>query len=226
MTETKKFPIPTQEQEDIEEALGAIWHQFEEGKRKKSIIISVMEEGVSHESFSRLLNEGYAVEKGDEVALTPKGEQLAKDITRRHRLAERLLTDVLSLDQHVVDPNACQLEHIISVEVSESICSLLGHPRECPHGLAIPPGACCAKAVDVVEPIVVSLDKMHPGDDGKIAYVLLQDHPELHKLLSLGVVPGSPIHLHQTFPTFVVNLGDAQLALEEAIAKSIYVRRG
>jgi DtxR family transcriptional regulator, Mn-dependent transcriptional regulator len=225
MTENKKFPLPTHEQEDLEEALGLVWHRFERGIRKKSGIVPGLEETVGPQIYGLLVREGYVREEGDALVLSPAGEALAKDITRRHRLAERLLTDVLSLEHGAVDPNACQLEHILSREVSESICTLLGHPKECPHGSQIPDGECCRRAESRLEPIVVSLDKMSAGEEGKIAYMLLQNHPELHKLLSLGVVPGTQVRLHQTFPTYVLELGESQLALEESVAKNIYVRK-
>jgi DtxR family Mn-dependent transcriptional regulator len=225
MTENKKFPIPTAEQEDIEEALGVIWHRAERGIHAKNAILPVLEEGVSGRIYDLLKQRSYVHESGGDVRLTADGESLAKDITRRHRLAERLLTDVLSLDTQAVDPNACQLEHIISPEVTESICTLLGHPVECPHGSRIPQGDCCKRAESRLEPIVVTLDKMKAGDEGKIAYLRLQDHPELHKLLSLGLIPGTQMHLHQTYPTFVLQVGENQLALEEAIARNIYIRR-
>lgn len=225
MTDEKKFPIPTAEQEDIEEALGVIWHKFEGSVRSKAAILPVLEEGVDAGIYPLLVKRGFVKEVGADLALSPEGEALAKDITRRHRLAERLLSDVLSLDQKAIDSNACQLEHIISPEVSESICTLLGHPKQCPHGERIPQGDCCGRAESRVEPIVLSLDKLLAGDEGRIAYVLLQEHPELHKLLSLGVVPGTQVHVHQTFPTFVLQLGENQLALEESVARNIYIRK-
>jgi DtxR family transcriptional regulator, Mn-dependent transcriptional regulator len=225
MTDEKKYPIPSAEQEDIEEALGVIWHKFEGNVRAKSAILPVLESGVDGGIYPLLLKRGYITESGGDVVLSAEGEKLAKDITRRHRLAERLLSDVLSLEQKAIDINACQLEHIISPEVSESICTLLGHPRQCPHGERIPEGGCCRRAEDRVEPIVLPLDKLVAGEEGRIAYVLLQDHPELHKLLSLGVVPGTPVHLHQTFPTFVLQIGENQLALEESVARNIYIRK-
>ncbi len=225
MTQEKKYPIPSQEQENIEEALSAIWHQFEIGVREKDRIFAVLEEGVSLEAFPVLVRRKLAREENSKIVLTEEGEALAKDVTRRHRLAERLLTDVLALSEQAVDPNACQLEHIISPEVAESICSLLGHPGECPHGSPIPPGKCCRSASDTIEPIIVSLDKLESGEKGKIAYLLLQSHPELHKLLSLGVVPGTHFSLHQTFPTHVIEVGETTLALEKEIAENIFVRR-
>lgn len=225
MTETQKFPIPSNEQEDLEESLGLIWQKGEAGEKRKESILPALSASVGQEMFAKLLRDGYLREEGPVLSLTPSGEKLGRDITRRHRLAERLLTDVLSLDRSAVDPNACQLEHILSQEVSESICTLLGHPQECPHGSPIPQGDCCQRAEKQLTPIVVSLDKMQAGEKGKIAYLLLHHHPELHKLLSLGVVPGTQVQVHQTYPTFVLDLGESQLALEEQVASNIYVRR-
>ena len=225
MTTEKKYPIPTPEEEDIEESLGVIWHRFEEGVRDKRSILPILEEGVNPQIYSRLLSLNFVREKGEEITLTEEGEKLARDITRRHRLAERLLSDVLALHSHLIDPNACKLEHIISLEVADSICTLLGHPAECPHGSPIPKGACCESVAETVEPIIASLDKFSAGSKGKIAYLALQNHPDLHRLLSLGLVPGTLFNLHQTFPTHVIEVGETTIALEQEIAEKIFVRR-
>jgi putative ABC transport system ATP-binding protein len=80
------------------------------------------------------------------VELTDRGRKKAADIIRRHRLAERLFTDSLALDSETeIEQQACKFEHILSPEATDKICTFLGHPRTCPHGAPIPPGACCAK---------------------------------------------------------------------------------
>jgi putative ABC transport system ATP-binding protein len=80
------------------------------------------------------------------VELTPRGRQRAADVIRRHRLAERLFTDSLALDsESEIEQQACKFEHILSPEATDKICTFLGHPRTCPHGAAIPPGACCGR---------------------------------------------------------------------------------
>lgn len=226
MTTEKKFPIPSKEQEDVEEALGAIYHQWEENVVDKKTILPIIEESVSGEIYGKLIEKRLIGEENGNVVLTPEGERLAKDITRRHRLAERLLSDVLALNSQAIDPNACQLEHILSKEVAESICTLLGHPKECPHGQAIPAGDCCEKVVDHLAPIIASLSTVEPGSKGKIAYLALQHHPDLHRLLSLGLIPGTVFSLHQTFPTYVLEVGETTLALEKEIAEKIFVRHG
>jgi putative ABC transport system ATP-binding protein len=80
------------------------------------------------------------------VELTDRGRKKAADIIRRHRLAERLFTDSLALDSETeIEQQACKFEHILSPEATDKICTFLGHPRTCPHGAPIPPGACCGK---------------------------------------------------------------------------------
>jgi DtxR family Mn-dependent transcriptional regulator len=225
MTERQKFPIPSAEREDVEEALGLLWYQREAGVSDVATLRAALTAAGSPEGLDRLVRHGFVREEGGQIVLTSSGDELARDVTRRLRLAERLLTDVLSLDRNAVDPNACVLEHTISPEVTESICTLLGHPVECPHGHAIPPGDCCGRNDGRLSPIVVPLSRLAVGESGRVAYLQLKDHPELHRLLALGVIPGAPVHLHQNFPAFVVEVGETQLALESSIAARIFVRR-
>jgi hypothetical protein len=81
------------------------------------------------------------------VEFTERGRRKAEDIIRRHRLAERLFTETLNMDNETeIEQQACKFEHILSPEATERICSFLGHPRTCPHGSPIPEGTCCTKA--------------------------------------------------------------------------------
>jgi Mn-dependent DtxR family transcriptional regulator len=78
------------------------------------------------------------------VEFTARGRRRAEDVIRRHRLAERLFTDSLAMDNEAeIEQQACRFEHILSPEATDKICSFLGHPRTCPHGAPIPPGPCC-----------------------------------------------------------------------------------
>ncbi|MGB8475202.1 MAG: ATP-binding cassette domain-containing protein [Candidatus Acidiferrum sp.] len=78
-----------------------------------------------------------------EAELTPGGSRRARDVVRRHRLAERLFKDTFSIADSEVHTQACKFEHIISPELDQRICTFLGHPKTCPHGNPIPPGDCC-----------------------------------------------------------------------------------
>lgn len=77
------------------------------------------------------------------VHLTDFGARRARDVVRRHRLAERLFRDTFSVDDSEAHMQACKFEHIISPELDQRICTFLGHPKTCPHGNPIPPGDCC-----------------------------------------------------------------------------------
>src|SRR5579864_5823887 len=81
--------------------------------------------------------------RNGEVDLTPEGSRRARDVVRRHRLAERLFKDTFSVEDSEARNQACKFEHIISPELDQRICSFLGHPKTCPHGNPIPPGECC-----------------------------------------------------------------------------------
>jgi putative ABC transport system ATP-binding protein len=78
-----------------------------------------------------------------EVRLTEYGSRRARDVVRRHRLAERLFKDTFSIDDSEAHTQACKFEHIISRELDQRICTFLGHPKTCPHGNPIPAGDCC-----------------------------------------------------------------------------------
>jgi len=75
-------------------------------------------------------------EKG--VCLTDEGNRMAKKVVRRHRLSERLLTDILGFKWDEVHEEACRLEHAISPEMEDRIAQSLGNPKTCPHGHPIP----------------------------------------------------------------------------------------
>jgi putative ABC transport system ATP-binding protein len=84
-----------------------------------------------------------ASSNGSEVRLTESGTRRARDVIRRHRLAERLFTDTFAIGDTEAHQQACRFEHIITPELDQRICSFLGHPKTCPHGNPIPPGPCC-----------------------------------------------------------------------------------
>ncbi len=209
----------------IEEALTIIWEERERKIADKGAIVKRFLESISEDVSQNLLNEGFALIEKDTIKFSDKGESKARDIIRRQRLAERLLMDVLEVGRKEVDSSACALEHILSKEVEESICTLLGHPKECPHGLSIPYGACCEKAKGLIESIVIPLTRLKVSETGKIVYVLTREHPQLHRLMSFGIVPGARIKLHQIYPSVIIQVEETQVALEEEIAREIYIKK-
>lgn len=212
-------------QQDIEEVLSIIWETAEREIATLSKIKEAVAKTVKPDILQDLVNDNLIEIKDEKISFSEAGHKLVKDIIRRQRLAERLLYDVLEVPPGESDSQACAFEHIISKEVEKSICTLLGHPKQCPHGSTIPPGDCCKLAANTIESIVVSLDKFKAGERGKIIYILTKDHPQLHKLMSLGITPGTIIKIHQVFPSYVIQVGETQLALEKEVAKSIYLKK-
>lgn len=210
---------------DIDEILEIIWMKKEEGKRDLCVIEDEIKSEKLQDLLSQMEKEGYVAISGKDVRFTPLGESEASALIRRHRLAERLLTDVLETKRETLEDAACKFEHILSEEVTDAICTLLGHPKECPHGLHIPEGKCCKKAKEVLESVVGTLDKVDVGESATVAYILTKNDPRLHKLMAFGIAPGVKIKMHQKSPTYVIQVEETQIALEKDVVRDIYVRR-
>jgi putative ABC transport system ATP-binding protein len=132
--------------------LEQIWVCGEEGKpaQVESLHASgpegklpVLPEEPAGRVLSRMSDLRLVALQNGEAQLTPVGSQRARDVVRRHRLAERLFKDTFSIDESEAHTQACRFEHIISPELDQRICTFLGHPKTCPHGNPIPPGDCC-----------------------------------------------------------------------------------
>ena len=129
--------------ESVEEYLEAIYRLEREGPGVSTSGLAT-QLGVAPASVSGMLRklerDGFLelVARG-EVKLTEKGLRYGQNVLRRHRLAERLLTDVLKMPLAEVHQEACMLEHAISPRVEERLMALLGSPTTCPHGNPIPP---------------------------------------------------------------------------------------
>jgi len=157
--------------------------------------------------------------RNGEIRLTKKGEGRARDIIRRHRLAERLFRDVLDMTEFEED--ACHFEHAISPEVEEAICTLLGHPPHCPHGKEIPRGRCCKLYTTKVKPLVRNLKELEVGKRAKILFLNL---PSIDRLTAMGLLPGSIVRLVQKKPSYVIEVDETTLAVDDEIAQGIYVK--
>jgi DtxR family Mn-dependent transcriptional regulator len=90
------------------------------------------------EMLDRLTEDGYVSRDGRRLSLTESGRALAEKVVRKHRLAERLLVDVIGLEWHKVHREAGRWEHVISDDVEARLVELLGDPATCPHGNPIP----------------------------------------------------------------------------------------
>ncbi|MFI5173467.1 MAG: metal-dependent transcriptional regulator [Terriglobia bacterium] len=211
--------------QQMEEVLEAVWTAKEQGNTAWKDVASMAKVSLTFELVKSLLDEQLIEQKNDHLDLTQAGKSLAREIIRRHRLAERLVMDVLGVDVQEAEENACEFEHSLAAGVTDSICTLLGHPTRCPHGRDIPDGKCCEQARSDVKPLVLPLTALGIGGTGRIAYINTRNFPRLQKLSAFGISPGVTIKLFQKSPSVVLQCEETQIALEPEIARDIYVRQ-
>ena len=157
------------------------------------------------------------------VKLTEKGRKLALNVLRRHRLAERLLTEVLHLDWSRAHGAACKLEHAIAEDIVKPLEKALGHPKTCPHGNPIPT-ACGGIIEEKSEPLV----NLNPKERGIIVKITDEGSDILQHLATLGIIPGVVVEVERKAPfdgPITIRVGDTSHTLEYEIASIINARR-
>ncbi len=157
------------------------------------------------------------------VKLTGEGLKLALSVFRRHRLAERLLTDVLKLDWTDSHEEACKLEHVISDQVAKSIEKALGQPKTCPHGNPIP------TEDGTVPPLKDQpLSELSNGEAATVSRIPDPNGELLRYLATLGMYPGVKIEIEEKAPfkgPMLVKVGSGSYPLSLDVASGIYVKR-
>jgi DtxR family Mn-dependent transcriptional regulator len=160
-----------------------------------------------------------------EVELTPAGHVRAETMVRRHRLAERLLVDILGLDWADVHEEAHRFEHAISPRVEERILAVLGDPTTCPHGSPIP-GTGASLASDAVR-----LESVSQGDHVVVERIT-EDAENDHELLGYfqrsGLLPGREFEVGDVEPynhLIVLQHGPDSVPVSFDVARQIWVRK-
>ena len=157
----------------------------------------------------------------DRIILTPEGQSLAAGILRRHRLSERLLTDVLGLPWDRVHDEAMRLEHSLTPEAEARLESLLNHPETCPHGAPIP-----AQDMSPPPPATRTLDRVLAGTQVRIEQVTEEDGALLRYLASLGLFPQARLTVEEVAPfggPLLVQVNGARYAIGRDVAAKILV---
>jgi DtxR family Mn-dependent transcriptional regulator len=207
-----------------DEILEALWTMAEDQLQTRADLAARVESKRLDEIVDEMATEGDVARDGDKIVLTESSRERAAQIIRRHRLAERLFSDLFGLEEQSWEASACTFEHILDEKVTQSVCSFLGHPPVCPHGKPIPPGSCCNGERKPIEPLVIPLKEMKVGQGGRIVFITPRTQRRLSRLSSYGVIPGSELSLHQRFPSYVIRVDQTDVALEAEIAKEIFVR--
>jgi len=210
--------------EKAEEVLEALWIATEE-EGELSLALEALEIGDADAVLKELTGLAYVEIKGARLHLRHEGRDEARMAVRRHRLAERLLMDVLDLKGTSGDEHACEFEHLLRMGVDTKLCTLLNHPTTCPHGKPIPPGVCCEEARKTGELGVVPLTELKAGEEGEIAYLSTGDSKKMQKLMSMGVLPGNRFSLKLAYPSYIFRIGHSEFAVDHELAREIYVRR-
>ena len=176
------------------------------------------------------------------TTLTPKGLREAQKITRKHRLLERFLYDVLHIRKDRVHSQACDMEHALSDEAEESMCRLLKHPDRCPDDGQIIP-ACnlsfssCEQCMEankqgsLLQEIgkrrenLISIGDLKPGATGKVSFIR-GEHRILQRLLDMGLTAGTSIKVERVAPLngpLEVSVRGSNIAIGQDIAANVFV---
>lgn len=210
--------------EKAEEILESLWVTTVEGDQT-GCLLSDLGIKSSAPELKDLVHRAYVETRDERVYLRREGQDEARMAVRRHRLAERLMMDVLGIQGTEGNDQACAFEHLLRRGVDAKLCTLLNHPDTCPHGNPIPPGECCVEARQQGAPGIVPMTELKAGASGEIAYLAAGDDKKMQKLMNMGVLPGSKITLAQTYPSFIFNVGHSQFAIDDSLARQIHIRR-
>ena len=193
------------------------------------------------EMLKKLSEEGYIkYSPYHGSTLTEKGLKEAQKVTRKHRLLESFLSNVLRIGNDKVHQEACQMEHTLSDEAEESLCRLLNHPDTCPDdGKTIPacdlPFSNCEECVQLhkkgLEQVgkrdknLASIKDLKNGTYGKISFIR-GEHKVLQRLLDMGLTPGTQIQVIKVAPLdgpVEISVRSSKLAIGQNIACNVFV---
>lgn len=173
------------------------------------------------EMLDRLEADDLIVRSSRQITMTSTGAALAQAVVRKHRLAERLLVDIIGLDWDKAHVEAGRWEHVISDDVEDRLVVLLGNPTTCPHGNPIP-------GVEPVGPEQRRLDEAQPGDRIRLERITESVEHEAASLSYLGdhgLTPGTTALIQARAPdgTLTLVVGDATIALGPAMTQRMFV---
>jgi DtxR family Mn-dependent transcriptional regulator len=156
--------------------------------------------------------------------LTGEGRRIAMSVLRRHRLLERLLTDVLHVGWSKSHIAACKLEHCVDDEITDAMENVLAHPKTCPHGNAIPP-----KSGKIMDQASMRLTEISPRDGGTVVRVADEEEEgALAYLQSVGLTPGADFTVegHVPFEGAVnLTLRDSRVTVSKRAASFVVVKK-
>ena len=157
------------------------------------------------------------------VKLTENGRKIASSVLRRHRLAERLLTDILHLDWSQVHDLACKLEHALSPEIVKPLEKALGHPKRCPHGNPIP-----TSCGGIFEEETMALSELGANVSGVIVKITEEKTETLQQLARLNLTPGKRVQVENKIVpsgSLTIRVEGESCTIDHDLASIIYVKK-
>jgi DtxR family transcriptional regulator, Mn-dependent transcriptional regulator len=185
------------------------------------------------QTVARMERDGLVTVEGDRhLELTAEGLRLATRVMRKHRLAERLLTDVIGLDWELVHAEACRWEHVMSETVERRLVDLLDHPTESPYGNPIPGLAELGETSTWSEFLEgTELLSDVAGEESasvrvrRISEELQKDEPLMGTLRRIGALPDKLVAVTATVAGVLVGSGGEAAELDLEAAGHIFVSR-
>jgi DtxR family transcriptional regulator, iron-dependent repressor len=185
------------------------------------------------QTVARMERDGLVTVEGDRhLELTDEGMLLATRVMRKHRLAERLLTDVIGLDWELVHAEACRWEHVMSETVERRLLELLDHPTESPYGNPIPGldelGE-KGRADEFMEGMVSLAEVSKPDQASvrvrRISEELQKDESLMSTLRRIGALPDQVVGVSTTADGVLVGSGGEAAEIDFESAAHIFVGR-
>ncbi|WP_407378697.1 metal-dependent transcriptional regulator [Methanobrevibacter sp.] len=226
--------------ENIEEYLEVLYRN---GSNKEQVSTTTLSNdlGIAPGSVTQMLKKletlgyiNYTPYRG--ASLTDEGMKIAQKITRKHRILEKFLLDILKVKEENIHDQACEMEHTLSDEAERALCTMLHHPDLCPDNNVIP--ACdldfdscqqCFSVKDFDNVInrkfnLLSISELNPETTGIISFIR-GNNDLLDSIADLGIAVGNNIHYYNNDGSeFSVTIEDEDFSLPSEMANNIFIR--
>ena len=229
--------------ENIEEYLEVLYRNGNNGEQVSTTQLS-KELGIAPGSVTQMLKKleklgyiGYTPYKG--ATLTDEGMKIAQKITRKHRILEKFLIDVLKIKEENVHDQACEMEHTLSDEAERALCTMLNNPDVCPDNNIIP--ACnfdfescnqCYSQKDFDQVIdrkfnLLSISELTSNSEGIVSFIR-GSNELLDDISDMGIAVGCTLQYEANdngaSDYYVVTLDDKELNIPIEMANNIFIR--
>jgi len=186
------------------------------------------------QTVARMERDGLVTVEGDRhLELTAEGDRLATRVMRKHRLAERLLTDVIGLDWELVHAEACRWEHVMSETVERRLLELLDHPTESPYGNPIPglselgesgPDEAFMTGVEPLDQVARTTDETRVMVR-RIGEEMQKDESVMAALRRVGALPDKVVTVAAGAEGVLIGSGGETAEIDPDIAAHLFVNR-